>query len=159
MCPPPSTSGAIRVDSAADLGDLVRRIEQALVGVQAARLRVSGDKITFRGGMLRFSNWNVLLPISFGEIRFTRSNGAVLIHYRVSLVGFFLFVTAMIVAIGLWGGFSSNDIFILPFAWLFLFGGNYFTTMVRFPRFLARAVIGRVEGSADQPVRSSFSDY
>src|SRR5881392_926471 len=118
MFPPPSAGGTIRVDSVDDFGALITRVEKALIGAKATAIRVDQDKITFPGGMPRaVSNWNILFPISCGEIHFTRSSGAVIINYRISFVGLFFVATAMILAVGIWIPFHA-DIIILPFAWL-----------------------------------------
>jgi hypothetical protein len=154
---PPYASGTIRVDSIPgnDLSVLVRKIEEALLIAEASRLHVNNDRITFHGGMLRgVPNWNILSPISSGEIRFSRSNESVLIHYRISFLALFLVVTVMFVATAIWRPFP-NDIFVLPLMWLFLFGANYVSTVIRFSRLLARAAGAHLQGSLDSP----FSNY
>jgi hypothetical protein len=162
MRSPLITSGTIRVDTLPDDGlpGLIARVEQALRRVRAARLQVSGDTISFRGGFFRaVTNWNILVPISSGEIHFSRIDGSVLVRYRISFLGLFLMTTGLVLIPLFFFGdpIQSGVIFALPFMWLWLFGANYFTTRFRFPRFLASAAGATLP--ATQPITGPFPDY
>lgn len=162
MRSPLTTSGTIRVESLPVDGvtGIVAKVESALRRVRAARLRVSGDTITFRGGIFRaVTSWNILGPISFGEIQFVPTDRAVLIHYRISWLGLFLLTTAMVsvFVFTVRDPVRSGAIFVIPFMWAWLFGGNYVITRVRFPRFLASAAGATLP--AIQPIGSPFPDY
>ena len=123
-------------------------VETAMRKAKPNALTRDGAKITFRAGVFRFwlvTNWNVLIPIGSGELRFSQEGDRVLIHYSASLVELFVTVTLMLlIMLGivplLAGEHTLWPLGFLPLGWLWLFGMNYLTTKSRFPRFLRRAV-------------------
>lgn len=123
--------------------EAIGRLERALTQVDARALRREGCALQFRGGMFRrVSNWNVLVPISSGVVRFSPCADGVSVSYRVTfgqmLVGVTLMAalfgaftaTAPETTVGRWLGVSA-------FAWSWLFGGNFALTAWRWPAFLA----------------------
>lgn len=134
-------TGTIKVEVATDKGldEVMKRVEQALHRATAEQVRVNSNAITFRGGPLRaVSNWNVLRPISSGEIHFDQSGNTVTICYRVSWLGLFIVFTGIFGAL-----LSLNDdpklFFILPAAWVAFLVLTYLEIAIRFHEFLARA--------------------
>ncbi len=114
-------------------------VVEALRQQKALSLRATGGAITFRGGILRaVTDWNVLRPISSGEIVFSQVGDTVTLTYRVSWLGLFIVTTAVAsgaIAISR----DPNLLFILPVAWLFLFFGTYTSVAAGFREFLEHA--------------------
>lgn len=150
--------GTIKFEVATGTGldEVVKSVEEALHRASAAPLRVTPNTITFRGGYLRpVTNWNVLLPISSGEIHFDRSGSTITIDYGVSWISQFVIVAAILSALVAVSG-DRMLFFILPIGWLFMLVLTYTELSTRFPRFLAYA--------AGAPIRSvrlgdAFPDY
>ncbi|MCX6851525.1 MAG: hypothetical protein NTY98_21700 [Verrucomicrobia bacterium] len=122
-------------------------VKEALIEAKAEDLSVKPGEICFRGGMFRLVNGhNQLLAISAGKICFTRQGALVLIRYRISFVQMMIVVTAMVGLV--FGCFAHAPYEFLVSGWLWIFGGNYFSTLYRFPRLLrAAAEKGRDEAS------------
>jgi hypothetical protein len=162
MRSPLISTGDIEVQSlpTGGLPALITSVEQALARAKASRLEVHGDTISFHGTFLLVaSNWNILVPISSGHIHFARSGGSAVMHYEISFVGLFVSVTllCLIPLFLVADPVRSGLIFVVPFAWLWLFGANYVITRVRFPRFLASAAGASLPPYP--PLGSPFPDY
>jgi hypothetical protein len=127
------------------LTTIAAAVEDALHEAKAKKLFVKPGEISFRGGIFRFvDGHNQLGAISSGKIRFTQQGDLVLIHYRISFVQLLVIVTLMV---GLMFARAPHE--FLVFGWLWIFGGNYLTTLYRFPRLLlAAAEKSRGETSA-----------
>jgi hypothetical protein len=137
---PFSNSGTIEVISheAASIQPIVLAIENAIRDSKPTSLRLNDGVLTYRAGVFRFvNNWNHLVSIGSGEIRFSQQGELVLIHYRISFVQMFIIVSVMV---GLVFGFVAQaPLGSIVLGWLWLFGGNYLITLYRFPRFLRAA--------------------
>lgn len=128
---------------------MMAAVESALREAKAKKLAVKPGEISFRGGIFRFvDSLNQLSAISSGKILFSQQGDLVLIQYRISFLQMLIGVTLMV---GLmFGYFARAPHEFLVFGWLWIFGGNYFTTLYRFPRFLrAAAEKGRDETHAE----------
>ena len=157
-----TSSGTITVDTPPDGGiaAVMQKVEEALRHAKATRLRVTSDSITFRGGPFRgVTNWNILLPISSGELRFTRCDRAVLVHYHISWLGLSLVTVALVTIALIFSGFGSALALLIPFAWLFYLLGDYTIAVDGFPQFLASAAGGRSSRPVSPPIGSPFGDY
>ena len=126
---------------------IVAAVEEALREAKAKKLSVKPGEISFRGGIFRFvDGLNQLSAISSGRIRFTRQDDRVLIHYHISFLQMLVGVTLMV---GLmFGYFARAPYETVVFGWLWIFGGNYFTTLYRFPQFLRAAAEKGRDGAA-----------
>jgi len=146
---PFSSSGTLEIHAPgeASLTAIVAAVEDALRGAHAKKLCVKDGEISFRGGLFGFGGrWNQLLAISFGQIRFARQGDLVLIHYRISFLQMLVVVTAVV---GLMLGYVDRAPYkIVVFGWLWLFGGNYFIALYRFPRFIRAAAEKGAGGAA-----------
>ena len=86
------------------------------------------------------------MAIGSGKISFSQQGDLVLIHYRISFLQMLVGVTLMV---GFMFGYVARAPHeFLVFGWLWLFGGNYFTTLYRFPRFLRAAAEKGAGGAA-----------
>lgn len=137
----------IHAPGEACLPEIEAAVKDALLEAKAKQLSVKPGEICFRGGMFRLVNGhNQLLAISSGKILFTRQGDFVLIRYRISFMQMLVLVTAMVGLV--FGYFAHAPHEFLVFGWLWIFGGNYFSTLYRFPRFLrAAAEKGRDEAA------------
>ena len=137
---PFSSRGTIEITThgAASLPPIVSAIENAIRDSKPTSLSVKDGVVSFRAGVFRFvNNWNQLISISSGEIRLSQRGELVLIDYRISFVQMFIIVSMMV---GLIFGFVAQaPLGFVVVGWLWLFGGNYFLTLYRFPRFLRAA--------------------
>lgn len=105
------------------------------------------DHLDFQGGVFRWvSSWNLLLPVDRGWVAVTDAAEGLRVTYELSYRQLFVIVTAMV------GIFLApavltvrltpplGKVLLIAGAWAWLFGGNFFTTAVRFPRFIRRAI-------------------
>ena len=143
---PLSAQGAIEVPltRAEDAERLIKALETALRNESASEMSRHANELTFRGGIFRLvSNWNQLVAITSGLVRFSFSADHARIEYRITFTQMLALVPAMLAFFCLPAlsaprfEFPPWPFFVLIAAWLF--GGNYFMTRYRFPRFLRRA--------------------
>ncbi len=148
---PFSSRGTIEITThgTASLPPIVSAIENAIRDSKPTSLSVKDGVVSFRAGVFRFvNNWNQLVSISSGEIRLSQRGELVLIDYRISFVQMFIIVSMMV---GLIFGFVAQaPLGFVVVGWLWLFGGNYFLTLYRFPRFL-RAVAEKATQNPELP--------
>jgi hypothetical protein len=147
---PMTLSGSFTVDrpsiSLGALGAVLASITARLEREKPKRLSQAGDRIEFKGGILRFvSSWNQLVAISRGEIRVERQTSGISVQYQIWFTQLLIVVTIMV------GGFLSlpivgagnlsaaGKVAVLAIAWLWLAGGNIAITTYRFPRLLRQA--------------------
>lgn len=125
---------------------LLRRIERELRAAQALDVRRSGNKVFFKGGLLRLvGNGNVLNGVGSGEIEIVPGSPAV-VKYNFSCVQMLTFVTVFAGALAVFlfaiGGVSVVA-FILPVViWFFMFGMNFLIAPERLPAFVRHSVRG-----------------
>jgi hypothetical protein len=112
-----------------------------------APARVSFQVDVFRG----VGNWNLLGPIDRGVVSAADEPEGLRISYDLSFRRLFLFVSGGILLIFAPVVFLANVPVAWPvraaalFAmWGWVFGGNYVSSAVRFPRFVRRALAGDV---------------
>ena len=136
----PSTTDDALADA---LTSIMRRLERE----KPLHLSRTGDRIDFKGGLLRLvSSWNQLVAISRGEIRVERRVRGLSVRYDLWFTQLLVVVTVAV------GGFFGPPIMaapnlsiagklaVLSAAWLWLAGGNIAITAFRFPRLLRQAV-------------------
>lgn len=136
---PFSSSGTIEITTheAASLQSIVSAIENAIRDSKPTNLSVKDAVLSFRAGVFRLVNGgNQLVSIGSGEIRLSQRGELVLIDYRISFVQMFIFVSMMVVP---YVFVAQAPLEFIVGVWLWLFGGNYFLTLYRFPRFLRAA--------------------
>jgi hypothetical protein len=125
-----------------DCEALLAHLEKELRRVQARRIERTGNSIRFSGGLFRLvSNWNLLGPISRGEIVVQPESGklAYSLSFRQLVV-----VVSLMVGIAAFFILVSDELrmllFAVPFIWIWLVGMNYLTALTRFDRFLKRGI-------------------
>jgi hypothetical protein len=143
---PTSIKGTLVLSACAsdDVPRFLSKIRAELESVKARHISLSGNKISFRGGVFRFvSNWNVLCPVGSGVIEVIPGTPPVL-RYHFSCLEMLVVVSLMVLFLGLFLAQRSPivlELFLFPvLAWLWLFGMNYLTAAIRLPRFVRRAV-------------------
>jgi hypothetical protein len=140
----------LMIEGTLDFGDvqietLLAHLSDRLRDVEARRITISDNSVSFRGGLFRFAGrWNVLVPFGYGELVTDPEKRRV--HYRLSIRELVVAVTTMmvLVAIGAWVLIQESPGIVLFFAlgwlWLWLVGGNLLFGIPRFKRFLREAV-------------------
>jgi hypothetical protein len=139
----------VPVYSPADLERVIGAIEQAIRAAKPTAIFRRDGEITFHAGCFRVvGNWNQLIPIGVGQLRFSPQENRVEIFYRISFFQFFV-VTAILTLIvfGLvpWmasGMKATPPIGVILLLFLWIFGGNCVITLFRFPHFLKKAAEG-----------------
>ena len=143
---PTSLSGAVAVDHVT-VEQAIDRLERALAQAKAVAIRRDDTAVRFRGGVFRLvSSSNILGPISNGVLEVSPSANGVSVRYRVTFTQLLVIVTLMVGAF--LGPFVMTELnipragglAILAVAWLWLFGGNFVLTRLRFPAFLVRSL-------------------
>ena len=124
---------------------LLQRVERELRAVRALEVRRRGNKVLFKGGLLRMvSRSNVLNPVSSGEIEIVPGSPTV-VRYRFSCVQLLICVTVFASAFAIFlfsiGAILAALIFPL-FFWLFMFGLSFLVASARLPIFVRKATQG-----------------
>lgn len=130
----------------ATAGTLIRNILTGLQDEHVAAAHNVANSIYFKGGFGFLGSWNFLLPVSSGTILVQEQGGKVYISYKLKFKKFLvvagMFVLACIGAVLLmqtdYDGIEVAQTLLL--AWLFLFGGNYLLTVLRFPWFIRKSI-------------------
>lgn len=124
------------------------KFERALFDNKAKNIKLVGTKLTFEGGIMRMvSNWNILVPVGYGEIEVRPGSPGKLI-YRFSTRQMLAGATGMaalfglLAAMGASGLASANPVVIFLAAWAWLFGMNYLFAAYRLPRFVRSVLEG-----------------
>ncbi len=126
--------------------DCVRR--SLLIGIQKAKPVTAdnnGYTIEFTGGLGVMSSFNIFLPISSGTINIKKHQNEIHIEYVLKFTQLLIIVSIVVpVFFGpiliMVAGFNVQTVAFLAFAWLFLFGLNYVSTIIRFPRFIRKQI-------------------
>lgn len=129
----------IKVLQFEDIDSVLSRVEQELAAARAANVLRTDNKITFRGGIFRFvSNWNVLVPVGYGEIEVLPTS----VKYEFSCIEMLIVTTFMacIMCIFILSSIPVSTLsFVVPLLmWLWLFGMNYVIAFVRLPAFVRK---------------------
>lgn len=144
---PTSINGTILIATRADPENSIAPVRAAykdwLVSNRASSIEATPLGLSFRAGIFRLvGNWNILGPISSGEIDVAADGLQLKVAYRLrctevlvvaSVMAAFLFVVA---AIGTGKLLIALAISALGFAWLF--GMNYLIAYLRLSRALSR---------------------
>jgi len=138
----------VKAGSAVALADrLIETFGRELRRLSPSELNVSGGTVSFRAGVFRLvSNWNLLVPISRGEIVVAPANDGVSVRYTISFRQLVTVATIMIVIMMVMIC-SSEGSQALPLAvfggsimWLWLVGMNLAIAIPRFRRFVRKCV-------------------
>ena len=72
-------------------------IYEGLKKVKARNITINQNSVSFSGGLLRFvSSWNILGPVSSGEIILEENNDSISIHYNLKFTEMLIIVTLMV---------------------------------------------------------------
>ena len=128
---------ANRPDAAAS--ELVEKFAQKLREVRGRNIAVEDDTVRFMGGSFRWvTSWNVLVPITRGEVRIDRD--AMLIRYRLTFTQMAVVASlliAFLLIMGAANGFPAAMLVAwLPVLLLSLVGVNLVIGILRFDAFL-----------------------
>jgi hypothetical protein len=113
--------------------------------VRASTIDHEDSQVSFTSNLFRFvMNTNLLVSIEGGTIDAELADGSITFTYSLGTVRIFIIATAMAL---LFTGLTHSARFDLDaaagigfMAWLWLFGGNYLITLVRFRWFVKRCV-------------------
>lgn len=136
----------VKADLADGLRDrLLDTFRQELDRLSPRKLDVSGDTVSFRGGVFRLvMNWNLLVPIGRGEIVVAPTDDGLLVRYRISFRELITVATIMILVmmVMIFGSEGIEAFPIVPvglsFGWLFIVGGNIAICIPRFNSFVRK---------------------
>lgn len=170
---PSTVEGTITMRSSAEPDESVEHALAALTirlrKQKPDRLVRTTNKVSFNGGVLRFvPSWNLLAPITAGEISVTSDGQVLTIRYKVTFTQLIIIGTALTLWIGssFWQATSFpllGKIVGLLSMWLWLVGGNYLLTAVRFPAFLRSTVANPPSGAEaaryPEPEYPDFPEY
>lgn len=133
--------GSICFNEENDPEKLASHLADCLHDADAKSVDLADGKVTFKGGGFRLvSNWNVLVPFGFGELRvdpITRQ-----VYYRLSarqLVAIGTVFVGLMTIFTLMSRAWQPAIF-MPFMWLWIVGGNLAIGVFRFERFVRRSI-------------------
>jgi hypothetical protein len=140
-------TGSVAIDHEIDPTLLPAHLAECLRGVDASAVEVSGNRVTFKGGVFRFvTNWNVLVPFGFGDLTVDSQSGEV--RYRLSCRQLFIFLIVMTVVLTatllvLAGGSQemSRSMLTLPLIFIGLIFLNLAIRTWDFRRFLRRSIV------------------
>jgi len=136
--------------------EAVKRLVKAIEREAPKRIDRTNNCVSFRAGIFRLaSGWNILAPIGQGSVCVSETAAGLKIQYALSFREMFITVALMLLLF--FGPFLVfiarstiwETAFILMFGWAWLFGGNVFSTTLRFPKFLRNALLN--EGAAQPP--------
>jgi|KBSMisStandDraft_5_1062788.scaffolds.fasta_scaffold492285_2 hypothetical protein len=147
-----SFTGRLQVKVEVDTTALPSHLADCLRDVHASTVEIVGNRVTFTGRYHRFmSNWSVLVPFDSGELTIEGYE----LRFQVNFRQMVLIGTVMV---GLMPVLWRNNLvhplplFVFPLAWLWLVGGNLLVGILRFKRFLHRALMS---ASPHQPLVGS----
>lgn len=138
-------------------GSIVIPVDAAVLGIEAALDHVAaalerekasevervGNSVSFRAGLIRFvARNNVLSATDRGTIRVDQAPEGLRVEYELRFVHLLVAATVMAGGIAALVSQRGQADALLPalFAWAWLFGGNFMISIVRFPRFVRRAI-------------------
>lgn len=136
----------INAELEGDRDTFLKAMVEQLKAEKATSILVTGNRITFKGGLFRFvSGWNILTSVSSGYIEALPTRGGLFVTYYLSFRQLLIVATAL-------GFVFMGDLLrekSLPIiakigipivTLLFLFGMNFLMTVIRFPSFIERAL-------------------
>ena len=112
---------------------LVKTLEQRIQAEDPARFLREQNQIAFAGGSP--VSWRLLGPINYGEIKVVGLEDRIRVSYKLGFTGLFIISMLLVLTMAIFAytsdfPFQNNDLF--DYFWVFLFGGNYALTVVRF---------------------------
>jgi|tagenome__1003787_1003787.scaffolds.fasta_scaffold20425852_1 hypothetical protein len=134
-------TGTIPFDSGVDPTALPKHLAASLQQARATTVDIQGNCVAFTAGVFRFvSNWNVLVPFGSGDL--TVEPDFRQVRYRVSIRQLVLIGTALVGLMTVFMLMSPGwqPLVFVPFMWLWLVGANIKLGIVRFRRFVVRAI-------------------
>lgn len=127
---------------------VVNRIVDMLDEADASSVTTEGYLVRFTVDLRRpVGNWNILVPFNGGTIAVEAETERVRVRYDLNTKRILIFVTGAVAALGAFMVFAHPEKYgpltVLPYlipGWLWLFGMNYVTSMIRVPRWLRRGL-------------------
>jgi len=144
-----SNQFVLKADPDDDLRDrLLKAFWQELDSRSPRSLDVSGDTISFRGGVFRLvSSWNLLAPIGRGEIAVGTTESGLAVSYRISFRELIVVVTVMILTM-MFLILSSEGVEKLPviasllgIGWLYMVTASIAFAIMRFNGFVRKCAM------------------
>lgn len=137
---------SVRINSDCDIQSVVAALEVAITRLKPSLITTIANEISFKAGPFRFvPNWNMLIPISSGKVTVMENDGWLIIEYSVSFLHLLILISLIVIV--LFGVLPisanaslENVIGMVVLAWFILFGGNYVSTVLRFPNYLQDTV-------------------
>jgi hypothetical protein len=126
---------------------IVLRLHDILDAAAAHNITLDRSHISFDAGVFRLvSSMNMLVGISSGTLTVVGCGDKIEILYHLRTVQLLIISTLMILAAVVVVNADTRSVHAIPpagvwlLAWVWLFGGNYLLTAIRFPRWLRRAI-------------------
>src|SRR5574338_1430247 len=120
---------------------LMQTLVQKVQAEDPARFVHEQNQIAFAGGSP--VSWRLLGPISYGEIKVVAFEDRVRVSYKLGFTGLFIISMLLVLAMAVFA-YSSDFPFqnkaLFAYFWVFLFGGNYALTVVRFEALVQSAI-------------------
>jgi hypothetical protein len=135
------TTGTLRFDREVDLAVLPEHLAVCLRSLKASTVETTYNRVTFTAGVFRMvGNWNVLVPFGSGDLFVDTATCEV--RYSLNCRLLIALATLGIAVIGafMWSSGPGAPLWLLPFAWLWLVGGNLAFGVPRFRGFLVRSL-------------------
>lgn len=120
---------------------LLQTLVQRIKAEDPARFLREQNQIAFAGGSPM--SWRLLAAINYGEIKVVAFEDRLRGSYELGFTGLFIISMLLVLVIAI---FSFNSDFpiqikeIFAYFWVFLFGGNYALTVVRFEALVRSAI-------------------
>jgi hypothetical protein len=133
-------SGSLPFDPNIDPANLLPYLAEAIRAVKGRDVAVSGDTVSFRGGMFRLvTNRNILMPFGRGVLTvdpLTRQ-----VRYELSFAQLFVFQTIIWGFVAIMMSRTPGAPYIVPVVlWLIVVAANLLIGVPRFRSFLRKAV-------------------
>lgn len=143
---PFSISGHLRLEGAnsLDMERIMHRIAARLQKKHASDFESDASSLSFRvRPFAALSSFSLLAPISSGRVTFHPDGSDVRISYHISCVRFVVMMTSIMTLFLAWPYFRANFFppelkLVVPLIWLWIVGGNWILSLIRFRRFLRK---------------------
>ena len=137
----------VAIDTSTSPQQLIKSLREELTSLKPIGLDVTGDTLHIKNGMFRLmSSYNLLRSITEGDIVVSCSGGKASIDYKLQLSEMVLMVTGLVLLLFAYPIWHAPNLDVAEKAeflfgmWLWLAGGNFVITALRFPRFIRRCV-------------------
>jgi hypothetical protein len=135
-------SGTISFGVGIDPQSLPAHLASCLRRVEARRVTIEDNRVTFRAGVFRLvGSWNALVAFGFGDL--TVDSSARQVRYRLSFRQLVVIATLLV---GLMAASilhtlpSHQSLWFVPFAWASLVGMNLAIGIPRFETFIRQSI-------------------